>query len=143
MKLLPPIAAAALLLVAVAVAARVPAANAAGWVELDLTQTGTASDAALAQRAAGIAVEQYNAQTYNAQTKSALSLAAVESAEVFVPADVGWRAVIRVAFTAGEEQGVLRRLLRGPGSTVAVQAEIAGTSHELHHYKLERFVTTG
>ncbi|CAI6006410.1 unnamed protein product [Closterium sp. NIES-64] len=138
MKLLPPIAAAALLLVAVAVAARVPAASAAGWVELDLTQTGAASDAALAQRAAGIAVEQYNTQT-----KSALSLAAVKSAEVFVPADVGRRAVIRVAFTAGEEQGVLRRLLRGPGSTVAVQAEIAGTSHELHHYKLERFVTTG
>ncbi|CAI5510271.1 unnamed protein product [Closterium sp. Naga37s-1] len=63
MKLLPPIAAAALLLVAVAVAARVPAARAAGWVELDLKQTGVASDAALAQTAAGIAVEQYNAQT--------------------------------------------------------------------------------
>ncbi|CAI5992451.1 unnamed protein product [Closterium sp. NIES-65] len=96
MKLLLPIAAAALLLVALT--ARVPAASAAGWVELDLTQTGAASDAALAQRAAGIAVEQYNAQT-----KSALSLAEVESAEVFVPADVGRRAVIRVAFTAGEE----------------------------------------
>ncbi|CAI5466167.1 unnamed protein product [Closterium sp. Yama58-4] len=129
---------AALLLVTLAVAARVPAASAAGWVELDLTQTGAASDAALAQRAAGIAVEKYNAKT-----GSALSLAAVESAEVFVPADVGRRAVIRVAFTAGEEQGVLRRLLRGPGSTVAVKAEIAGTSHELHRYKLESFSTSG
>ncbi|CAI5466155.1 unnamed protein product [Closterium sp. Yama58-4] len=136
MKLLLPIAAAALLLVALT--ARVPAASAAGWVELDLTKTGAASDAALAQRAAGIAVE-----TYNAQTQSALSLAAVQSAEVFVPADVGRRAVIRVAFAAEEQQGVLQRLLRGPGSTVAVQAEIAGTSHELHHYKLERFVITG
>ncbi|CAI5953318.1 unnamed protein product [Closterium sp. NIES-64] len=259
----------ALLLVAVAVAARVPAVSSAGWVELDLTQTGAASDAALAQRAAGIAVEQYNAQTdfvisndaadisaalrrrssypvgifqsagglcasrpaasrfipaidlirpmrttylnhllvtdprhpsthpalpciqavtavaavappimegvvavlalgsalslaavqsaevfvpadvgrravvRMAFTGSALSLAAVQSAEVFVPADVGRRAAVRVAFTAGEQEGVLRRLLRGPGSTVAVKAEIAGTSHELHRYKLESFSTSG
>ncbi|CAI7731095.1 unnamed protein product [Closterium sp. NIES-54] len=129
---------AAFLLVALAVAARVPSASGAGWVELDLTQTGEAGDAALAQRAAGIALEKYNTQT-----NSALALAAVQSAEVFVPADVGRKAMIRVAFTASEQEGALRRFLRGPDSTLAVKAEIAGTSHELHHYKLESFRTSG
>ncbi|CAI7821098.1 unnamed protein product [Closterium sp. NIES-54] len=200
---------AAFLLVALAVAARVPSASGAGWVELDLTQTGEAGDAALAQRAAGIALEKYNTQTsggncggevqravgeslvlittavirvtftareqestlrrllreqtgalrslLHTQTlppfpallfslllqNSALALAAVQSAEVFVPADVGRKAMIRVAFTASEQEGALRRFLRGPDSTLAVKAEIAGTSHELHHYKLESFRTSG
>ncbi|CAI7812284.1 unnamed protein product [Closterium sp. NIES-53] len=247
---------AAFLLVALAVAARVPSASGAGWVELDLTQTGAAGDAALAQRAAGIALEKYNTQTvipsplpprlllslcphcyplsrsppippphpslfpsppstplppefralpgggsirgglcarrhgvkgchprylHSARAgehveeaaegadgrtaeppahpntpslscpslfplllqNSALALAAVQSAEVFVPADVGRKAMIRVAFTASEQEGALRRFLRGPDSTLAVKAEIAGTSHELHHYKLESFRTSG
>ncbi|GJP36328.1 hypothetical protein CLOM_g20849 [Closterium sp. NIES-68] len=60
---------AATLLIALAAAAHAPTTRGAGWVALDLSQTGAAGDAELARRAAGIAVEKYNAKAASTSQK--------------------------------------------------------------------------